>query len=565
MILKLIPIILLFKINIFASDTIEFLQWAQSHRDMSTTNQKFANRLIKKINNDEIIGLELIIAAKSDIRVESKFGHAMFRFVDNDTDPGNDITISFVADVDSPELSTVGGITGKYSIYPVVKSMRLFIKQYIKDDGRPLERHIIPSSPEMRKDLITTLINWWKGVLDGQNIVYNEALVIAKKEALDKGKKIFGKGNFSLFPMTFKSELDKKNYIYSFGILENTTNPINTFDQKNKELYLQAYKATYKKISENIDNNKEVILNLGKELWKVELNDNFFYIATNDLDFAKLTASKYFKNDNYKLFTKFNNEMNPDGFYGLKFDSKESPYKYLNTYKKLNVELVIKNLLVKGVVGEGMGKYTFFSNNCVGAVIKLLKEANFPYKKRAGLQGRIPVKFNKWMSRSLLAPYPALYINKIEDLKNKLSEILDIKRKKFEEYKLKKSNWTLISKRLTLNEKFLFYDLYSETIPKEFNQLIREELEGMPAPDYNNLHGLVLSNPSLYNVCKSKNCANGVMKIVKDLWSRKEIKKTKKQINRTGNNTFIFKGLLKRPEVINHLKAINYLDKDFGL
>jgi hypothetical protein len=550
--------------NSFAADTIEFLQWSQAHRDMYAANQKFANRLIKKFNNNQIIGLELIIAAKSNIRVESKFGHSMFRFVDNDDNPGNDITVSFVADVDSPELSTVGGITGKYSIYPTLKSMRLFIKQYIKDDGRPLERHIVPSSKKMREDLINTLLSWWKSVLDGQEAVYSEAQKEALKAANKKGVKLFGESNYTLFPMTFTDELSEKEYIYSYGILEKTSNSIETFTQKNQELYLQAYIKAYKKVALNLKDN-EAILNLGKELWKVDLNDNLFYIRSNDLELAKKTATKYFGNESFKLFTKFDFTMKADGFYGLKHDSNESPYQYLTINKKQSVNLVIKNLEVKGVLSENMGRYTFFSNNCAGAVINLLKKANFPHKKRVGFQGRIPVKLNKWMSRSLLAPYPALHINKIENLETHLSEILNIKLKKFKEYDFNKNDWDKISKKLSLKEKFLFYDLYNESISSEYSQIVRMELEGRPAPDYNDLHGLKLTDNSLYNLCSNKSCGSSILKLLKTIWSKKEIKKTKRQINRTGNNTFISKGLLKRPEVLNHLKALKYIDKDFGL
>ena len=548
--------------SVLANDTIEFLQWSQSHRDMYELNKKFVARLLKRAKNGEIQGLELIIAEKSDIRIESKFGHAMFRFVDNDLDPGNDITVSFVADVDSPDMSTVGGITGKYSIFPLFKSMRLFIKQYIKDDARPLERHLIPSDESMREDLIKTLTKWWQDILDGEEKVYQDALAEAQKEALKKGEKLYGKNNFDIFPMNF-TRADDREFTYSYGIVETSDIPFRDDQQRNSALYYQAYKKAYTKLYKNMDKG-EAILNLGQELWKVKTNEKLFYLDTTDSQLALQIANRSYGEGEYKLFTKFDLQMNALGLYVYKMDEKLTFKEDLEVIDKEDVTLAIKNLQVKGVLSENMGKYTFFSNNCAGAVIKLLKDANFPHKKRQGLQGRIPVKLNKWMSRSFLSPYPPFHIRRAEDLKIKLSGLLGLKRKEFEKYSFPLYQWKNLSKNISIEEKFLFYNIFDEHITDEYRMVIREELENLSPPSYNSMHGLKLTPSVLYELCEDKSCGNNIRRTMTKFWNKKEIKKTKKLVKRSGNNTFISKGLLKRPSVIKHLKTIDYLKKNFG-
>jgi hypothetical protein len=559
---KLVLILILSLTSVYADDTIEFLKWSQSHREMYDVNKKFIKRLLKKAKNGEIQGLELIIAAKSDIRVESKFGHAMFRFVDSDNDPGNDITVSFVADVDTPDMSTVGGITGKYSIFPLFKSMRLFIKQYIKDDGRPLERHLIPSDQSMRDDLIKTLTKWWQDILDGEENVYLTALKKAKKEANKKGKDLYGENNYEIFPMHFTRD-DGKEYIYSYGIVETKGQSLENDSQRNSALYYQAYKVAYEKLIPNLEID-EAILNLGQELWKVELSQKLFYINTTDTELALKIARTNYGEGNYKLFTKFDLHMNALGLYAFKIEDGGSLESELKVLKKEQVVLTIKNLEVKGVLSENMGKYTFFSNNCAGAVIKLLKDANFPHKKRVGIQGRVPVKLNKWMSRSLLSPYPAFEINKAEELKVKLSKLLGLKRKEFETYSFPTHQWIGLTKNLQSVEKFLFYNIFEEKLSSDYKDILRSELALLQAPNYNQMHGLELTTSTLYELCEDAKCAKTVKYIMSKYWSKKEIKKIKKLVNKSGNNMFVSKGLLKRPSVIKHLKELGYLKKSFG-
>ncbi|OUR97301.1 hypothetical protein A9Q84_13325 [Halobacteriovorax marinus] len=551
-------------LNLFAAsdDSIEFLQWSSSHREMYQRNKKFIARLAKRAERGEIIGLELIIAAKSDIRIESKFGHALIHFVDNDQDPGNDIAVSFVADVDAPETSNVAGLVGRYSIYPLVKTMRLFIRQYIKQDERPLERHIIPSSEKMREDLINTLMTWWDEILEGEEVVYNKSLVKATKKAKKKGIELFGKDNFETFDITFYDDIQKKEFTYSIGIVEKEVTPFTTDKQRNEALYKQAYKRSFKKL-EALKKENSFKINFGQQLWLLEKSKKTLYISENDEESAKALALKYFKEVPFKLFVNFGQDMEKLGFNAVAFEDEIKPLEYLNVFEKEKITLTLKNLKVKGVISEHMGRYTFFSNNCAGAAINFFKEANFPHKRGMGMQGRIPSKLNKWMSRSFLVPYPPIKIDRAEILKIELSRILGMTRKDFETYKFPLKQWKIMSPLLTLEEKFLFFDIFIDVITDEYAALVRLEIEGQEAPNYNSMHGLKNLNRELYTLCSNRTCGKKRLELVKSIWTKKSIKAVKKLVNRSGNNRIIYSGLKKRPEVIEHLKSIKYLKKSF--
>ena len=47
------------------------------------------------------------------------------------------------------------GLTGGYPVYPILKTMSGFTEQYIED--RALDRYVIPTTPEMVKDMVEKL------------------------------------------------------------------------------------------------------------------------------------------------------------------------------------------------------------------------------------------------------------------------------------------------------------------------------------------------------------------------------------------------------------------------
>ena len=107
-------------------------------------------------------------------------------------------------------------------------------------------------------------------------------------------------------------------------------------------------------------------------------------------------------------------------------------------------------------------------------------------------------------------------------------------------------------------------NIFEDIISEEYKALIRSEIELLDPPNYNIMHGLNLTTSTLYELCQDKICSNKIKQLMGQYWSKKEISKTKKLVNRSGNNLVISKGLLKRPSVIKHLKQLGYLKMNFG-
>jgi len=116
------------------------------------------NLLSKK---DNIIGIELVIADKGQA-AGSQWGHALLHFVDNDKDPFNNIVMGFVAEVDDEKLSTFKGITGGYKVMTELKTLGEYWNQYVALEERALNRYVIPTSGNSRKELIKVTEEFFK-------------------------------------------------------------------------------------------------------------------------------------------------------------------------------------------------------------------------------------------------------------------------------------------------------------------------------------------------------------------------------------------------------------------
>jgi hypothetical protein len=110
------------------------------------------------ISRNRIKGLELVIAAPTGKSLESRFGHAMVKFVSrNEVAPGNDFILSLVADINTPRLSYLKGIFGGYAVYPTIEKYRDVHNNYIKHQNRKLDRYAIHSDLKMRQNLFKAL------------------------------------------------------------------------------------------------------------------------------------------------------------------------------------------------------------------------------------------------------------------------------------------------------------------------------------------------------------------------------------------------------------------------
>ena len=135
--------------------------WYYQKVDQYALTSKYIKRLQERLEKNQIIGLELVIAAPTDSAIESRWGHSMMRFVDNIRTPADDVMFGFVAEIDDLKLNYIKGILGGYPTYPALQSLRLFNQQYIKDQDRPLERIIVPSTALLRRQMVEKLVQEW--------------------------------------------------------------------------------------------------------------------------------------------------------------------------------------------------------------------------------------------------------------------------------------------------------------------------------------------------------------------------------------------------------------------
>ena len=118
-------------------------------------------KLGKRLNDRQIIGLELLIADTTNAQFESRFGHALFRFVDSNRKAANDMVVGYVAQVDSPGVNYFKGLFGGYALVPEIKPLREYHQQYAGDQERFLDRYLISSTPQLRQSIFNQLVEEW--------------------------------------------------------------------------------------------------------------------------------------------------------------------------------------------------------------------------------------------------------------------------------------------------------------------------------------------------------------------------------------------------------------------
>lgn len=109
----------------------------------SLNRQKMADVLSQKH-----IGLELLVADSYGEKAESRFGHALIRFIDEDQDPFNDLVVGFEMQALREEDKYTKGFSGGAETVPMVYSLVDIIRKYVIHEKRPLTRIILPSSTE---------------------------------------------------------------------------------------------------------------------------------------------------------------------------------------------------------------------------------------------------------------------------------------------------------------------------------------------------------------------------------------------------------------------------------
>jgi hypothetical protein len=193
-------------------------------------------KLEKRMRSNEIVGLELLVADTTKKDFESRWGHALFRFVDINRKAANDLVVGYVAQVDSPGLSYFKGLFGGYALVPELRPLREFHQQYAAKANRHLDRFLFSSDKMLRKNLFLKLKREWLSYrsvfLSNLEIQKTRALKKAKKYAKKKRARVqsivslYGKvvglrvvkdkKNLRVFPIKFKLRRSKIPQKYTF-------------------------------------------------------------------------------------------------------------------------------------------------------------------------------------------------------------------------------------------------------------------------------------------------------------------------------------------------------------
>ena len=165
------------------------------------------------------------------------------------------------------------------------------------------------------------------------------------------------------------------------------------------------------------------------------------------------------------------------------------------------------------------GSYTFLSNNCVGALAKLMKQAGFP--TTTGLRPIIPTNFDEWLKQSMLSPFPALKVESAKNLIEQTTLVLKIS----EDDLLSGQNWPENATSI-LNESLS--NLQIKQLLMQFTKMptnIRNEL----AQTHNFRSGgatleevmtFKIIPQSLYTICTSSDCMEKNIELGKIFWTK---------------------------------------------
>lgn len=222
-----------------------------------------------------------------------------------------------------------------------------------------------------------------------------------------------------------------------------------------------------------------------------------------------------------------------------------------------------------------LGDYTFFANNCAGALVNFLKQVGYPYHKKLGFKGRIPLALPKYLKRALINPYPIVKIYSLRELKEKATKILKLKDISYLRYDINTDQVKKLEEELSLNEFRKLNEVAAFDLDafRYYASKINETKE----ISFDKLHGLKKIPQSLYNICTNTQCRDEITADIKNFYGEDALKKMQeegqeeslKQIrkwetdHRTNRRKRVYtkpyKGLLVNKEIIEHQKNFNLL------
>lgn len=178
----------------------------------------------------------------------------------------------------------------------------------------------------------------------------------------------------------------------------------------------------------------------------------------------------------------------------------------------------LKKLIIQFISSSTTNdQYSFFKNNCTGALSNLLKKSGFEFDSKDILNLHVPVYFVNAIENSFLSPYPPIKVHSPLQIREKASRCLSLSQGNFEDYNLwpDDANTKLLD-CLEIDEiSILLDDLWDFPMEKNsdlFDRLKRESLSS------NQVYGMQVIPKSLYNICYDSLCAEKQSILLREIW-----------------------------------------------
>ena len=190
------------------SSYIKNKKWNNARQESLDDNQRNLNYLRGQFEKNQIMGLEVVIAAAKK-SFSSGFGHAMLRFVDQRDYFESHLILSFVGDINEKKLSLRKGLFGGYRVLPKIGEFKEMWDKYVFGEKRELKRYIIPTTQEERKALSEVLFQWIANPVKFKEYKFVENNCASLLSDLLKDSKIINKKVTSVVPIRFGNNLFK--------------------------------------------------------------------------------------------------------------------------------------------------------------------------------------------------------------------------------------------------------------------------------------------------------------------------------------------------------------------
>jgi len=113
---------------------------------------------METLTKDGYAGLEVWTSAPSTKTKGATFGHTMLRFVDDDNNPLNDLVLSFRATIpEGEQLKISKALAHEYEMGMDHGSVQSFWSLNLIWQERPIYRHVVVSTAQLRQNLVTKL------------------------------------------------------------------------------------------------------------------------------------------------------------------------------------------------------------------------------------------------------------------------------------------------------------------------------------------------------------------------------------------------------------------------